>query len=130
MTAGAPRRPTVLLVEDSAAIRDAFGLLLEESGYRVVPAATAAEALRLAGAAPPDVVLLDVGLPDGDGLQVARELRARPATADLPIVAVTGHTEEEARDAALAAGCTEHVAKPVDTRALLRLLGDLTAAAR
>src|SRR6185436_6132342 len=79
--------PLVLVVEDSDAIRAAFTILLEESGYAVAAAATGAEALRLAERRAPDLVLLDLGLPDMPGLDVARRIKA--ATARVPIVALT-----------------------------------------
>jgi two-component system, cell cycle response regulator DivK len=113
-------RKTVLLVEDNETIRDAFGILLEESGYAVVQAATGAAALEAAKGSPPDVVLLDLGLPDMPGLDVARKLAADSATASVPILAITGRALETDRDACLAAGCAGYLTKPVDTRQLLR----------
>jgi CheY-like chemotaxis protein len=112
----------VLVVEDSDAIRAAFTLLLEESGYAVAAAATGAEAVRLAEARTPDLVLLDLGLPDMPGLDVARRIKASPATARVPVVALTGRDEPADRDALLAAGCAAYLVKPVDTQALIRSL--------
>jgi two-component system, cell cycle response regulator DivK len=121
-------RKRVLLVEDNETIRNAFGILLEESGYEVVQAATGAAALESARGSPPDLVLLDLGLPDMPGLDVARRLSADPDTAAVPILAITGRALETDRDACLAAGCAGYLTKPVDTRQLLRqvagLLGD------
>jgi CheY-like chemotaxis protein len=121
-------RKRVLLVEDNETIRNAFGILLEESGYEVVQAATGAAALESAQGSPPDLVLLDLGLPDMPGLDVARRLSADPDTAAVPILAITGRALETDRDACLAAGCAGYLTKPVDTRQLLRqvagLLGD------
>jgi CheY-like chemotaxis protein len=125
--AGAPR---VLLVEDSEAIRGAFTILLEESGYAVDAAPSGAEALRLAGAHAPALVLLDVGLPDMSGLEVARRLKSDPATRDIPVVALTGRDDDGDRDALLAAGCAAYLIKPVDTQALLRALPGYMHAAR
>jgi CheY-like chemotaxis protein len=112
-------RPRVLLVEDNDAIRSAFSILLEESGYAVVEAASGAAALRACQDAVPDLILLDLGLPDIGGLEVTRGLRAAPATAHTPILALTGRTLETDREACLAAGCTDYLAKPIDTTALL-----------
>ena len=115
-------RPLVLLVEDSEPIRAAFTILLEESGYDVATAGTGDDAVRLALARPPDLVLLDLGLPDRDGRSVAVELKSTPATAGVPIVALTGRDENSERAALLAAGCAAYLVKPVDTRALIRAL--------
>jgi DNA-binding response OmpR family regulator len=115
-------RPLVLLVEDSEPVRAAFTILLEESGYDVAVAGTGEDAVHLALARPPDLVLLDLGLPDCDGRSVAVELKSTPSTADVPIVALTGRDEDSERAALLAAGCAAYLVKPVDTRALIRAL--------
>ena len=115
-------RPTVLLVEDSEAIRTAFTILLEESGYGVVGAASGEEALELAAERGPDLVLLDLGLPRKGGLEVLRELKSAAETARIPVVAVTGQDDPAQRDACLAAGCSAFLVKPIDTQALVRSL--------
>lgn len=115
-------RPAVLLVEDSEPIRMAFTVLLEESGYTVIPAGDAEEAVEAALVRTPDLVLLDLGLPGTSGVHVARTLKARPETAHVPIVALTGRDEESQRAACFEAGCTDFLVKPVDTR---KLLGDI-----
>jgi len=114
--------PLVLLVEDSDAIRAAFTILLEESGYAVAGAATGAEAVRIAGERAPALVLLDLGLPDIPGLEVVRRIKAAPATARIPVVALTGRDEAADRDALMAAGCAAFLVKPVDTQKLIRSL--------
>mgnify|MGYP000029440537 FL=1 len=116
---------TILLVEDDPLLRDAFRLLLEDAGYHVVEAGTAAEALAAAADARPALVVLDLGLPDRPGLEVARELRQSAATAHVPVVALTGRASAAERRACLEAGCTAHLAKPVDPRELLRRLPEL-----
>jgi CheY-like chemotaxis protein len=121
--------PLVLVVEDSDAIRAAFTILLEESGYAVAAAATGAEALRLAAERNPDLVLLDLGLPDMSGLDVARLIRAAPATASIPLVALTGRDDETDRGALLAAGCAAYLVKPVDTQRLIQALPGYIATA-
>lgn len=111
---------TILLVEDNAAIRGAFRLLLEEHGYRVVPTGTGGEALRLVEADAADLVLLDLGLPDMPGLEVATKLAA--AAPKLPIVALTGRALDSDREECLRAGCTEYLVKPLDSERLVRVL--------
>ncbi|MGH7444198.1 MAG: response regulator [Longimicrobiales bacterium] len=116
---------TILLVEDDPALRQAFRLLLEDAGYAVAEAGTAAAALASVAAAPPGLVLLDLGLPDRPGLEVARALSAAPATAHIPIVALTGRVGAAERRACMEAGCRQYLTKPVELRELLRQLPDL-----
>ncbi len=80
----------VLVVDDDARLREGLRLLLEHRGYLVSEASTGAEALTLAETHPPDLILLDLRLPDGDGLDVAQELRRRPASANIPLAIITG----------------------------------------
>lgn len=110
----------ILVVEDNETIRGAFTILLEESGYEVIQAATGAEALEMVRSRGPDLVLMDLGLPDGNGLEITRRLKADPATADVAVVALTGRALESDQNACLAAGCIGYMAKPVDTHQLLR----------
>lgn len=115
----------ILLVEDSEAIRHAFGILLRESGYEVTEVGTGREALLRSEKSPPDIVLLDLGLPDMMGLSVARELRSRDTTRDIAIVALTGRALDSDRIACEEAGCSGYIAKPVNSADLLRVLEDL-----
>jgi CheY-like chemotaxis protein len=117
----------VLLVEDDAAIRGAFTLLLEDCGYTVQTAGTGADALRMAAAGRPDVVVLDMGLPDTTGVEVARALTASSPGRRIPIVALTGRALDSDRDAAFAAGCARYFVKPVNTRELLGAIEELAA---
>ena len=114
--------PRILLVEDNEAIRGAFSILLEDSGYQVLQAASGAEALAASASQRPHLILLDLGLPDLNGLDVARALRARDDTRDTPIVALTGRALETDEEACRAAGCTDYLTKPINTEELLRVL--------
>ncbi|HWV58475.1 MAG TPA: response regulator [Longimicrobiales bacterium] len=111
--------PLILLVEDDVLLRDAFRILLEAEGYRVVVAGTGAEALARSERERPSLVLLDLGLPDFPGLEIARRLKAGETTAAVPIVALTGRTGPAEERACLDAGCVHYVAKPIDPRKLL-----------
>jgi two-component system capsular synthesis sensor histidine kinase RcsC len=107
----------VLLVEDSVLARDAMRLLLEATGRRVSAVGSVQEAIAVVDNDHPALALLDLTLPDGTGLQVARHLRSRsPQTV---IVALTGHDIDEVRPACVDAGCTEVLLKPVSGRDLL-----------
>ena len=103
----------VLVVEDDDRVARGLLTALRHAGYEVHRVATAADALR---AAPADVVLLDLGLPDGDGLDVLRELRHRPGTA---VITVTARGEERERVLGLRAGADDYVVKPFGTSELL-----------
>ena len=120
------REPDVLLVDDSALVTEALGVLLRETGHRVRVAASVAEALAEARAAAPDVLLLDLTLPDGDGLEVLRALatEGRPAGA---AVALTGHDDPETAARCRAAGCVAVLVKPVRAAELLRGIREWTA---
>jgi CheY-like chemotaxis protein len=109
----------ILLVEDNETIRRAFSILLEESGYEVLQAGSGSEALEISARLVPDLVLMDLGLPDINGLEVTRQLRSDPATSGIVIVAITGRALETDQAACLAAGCSGYLAKPIDTRQLL-----------
>ena len=122
--------PRILLVEDSEPVREAYSILLEDSGYRVATAQDGAEALTSAAATVPDLVLVDLGLPGMDGLQVIRELRAAPATARIPILALTGRDESQTRQACADAGASDYLLKPIPTQQLLRAIAEHLSAAR
>ena len=120
-----PSAAPILLVEDDGLLRQAFRILLEDAGYRVNEAGTAADAMESARNETPAVVVLDMGLPDRPGLDVARELRLEAATRDIPIIALTGRVGPAERDACLAAGCTEYHGKPLQPQRLLERLNAL-----
>jgi CheY-like chemotaxis protein len=122
-----PGRPVILLVEDNENIRHAFSILLEESGYTVLQAASGGEALAAAAGRGPDLVLLDLGLPDIGGLEVARRLKSDPGTRGIVVVALTGRALESDQRACMEAGCAGYLAKPVDALHLLRSLPEFLA---
>ena len=104
----------ILLVEDVEDNRALARFLLEADGHQVVEAKTGSESLVLAKAHPPALVLMDLSLPEMDGWEAARRLQADPATAGVPIVAVTAHAMAGMRERVLAAGFVGYVAKPID----------------
>jgi two-component system, OmpR family, KDP operon response regulator KdpE len=121
--------PSILLVEDDPLLRHAFRLLLEDAGYRVVEAGTAAEALDQAQSQKPALVLLDLGLPDRPGLEVAREITSDAGMSGTRVVALTGRVGTRERDACFEAGCSHFFTKPIEPRELLRRLPELVAPA-
>jgi CheY-like chemotaxis protein len=115
----------MLVVEDDPRLREALHLCLQHLGYFVWEATTCGEALALADQHQPDLVLLDLGLPDGDGLAVAQELRRRPSTARIPIAILTGQWLVGRRAEILANISAGIIPKPVTIERLerdLRLL--------
>ncbi len=108
----------ILLVEDSELVSAALRILFEESGYHVTVAASVADAIHAACASVPDVMLLDLGLPDADGLSVLEALSDRGV--DLPVtVALTGTDDPVVRARCIAVGCREVLLKPVPARELV-----------
>ena len=103
----------LLLVEDNKLNSDALGRLLTRRGYTVLLAENGPSGLEMAERDGPDLILLDIGLPGMDGHEVARHLRARPATAAIPVIALTAHATASDRAAALEAGCDDFEVKPV-----------------
>lgn len=110
---------TVLVIEDDAHLNNALTATLKAAGYRPVSARTAAEGLRWFNHYAPDVILLDLGLPDRDGLTVIRELRERGAT---PIVVLSARDAEAVKVEALDLGADDYVAKPFGVDELLARL--------
>ena len=111
--------PHVLIVEDNDLVSGALRILFEQTGRRVSIAATVSEALSVARADRPDLMLVDLTLPDGDGfsiLEVLRQENRSPRVA----VALTGHDDPATAERCAALGCTEVLVKPVPTRDLLR----------
>ncbi|MBI5017516.1 MAG: response regulator [Deltaproteobacteria bacterium] len=107
-------RATILIIEDNEQNRYLATFLLEKHGFRVVEAVDGPSGLVLASDRPPDLVLLDIQLPQMDGYEVARRLRAQPVLRAVPIVAVTSYAMPGDREKALAAGCDGYVEKPIN----------------
>lgn len=114
----------VLIVEDSEDVVAALRLVMESGGHRVTTAMTVAEAVRAAAGDPVDVLLLDLTLPDGDGLDVLDRLDASGNT-PRHTIALTGRDEVEVRDRCLACGCGEVMVKPVPVRKLMQRVNEL-----
>ncbi len=106
----------VLIIEDNLLNLELVADLLEAGGFKVWSAATAQEGLRMARELLPDLVLMDFGLPDTDGLSATRSLKADPATRHLIVVGLTAHAMKGDEATALEAGCDGYLTKPINTR--------------
>jgi len=116
--ARARRAADIVLIEDSSEVAEALATLLEVLGHRVRRYHDGVAGLAAAAAEPPELMLVDIGLPGIDGYEVARRARRERALAATVLVALTGYGGAEARARALAAGFDHHLVKPVDTHAL------------
>jgi CheY-like chemotaxis protein len=113
----------VLIVEDDEDMRDVLGELVSALGHEAFPAANGDEALQRASEVPVDVALVDLGLPEVDGYEVARRLRASAGGKGMRLVALTGYSDPETRQNAAAAGFDHFLVKPADAIAIERALG-------
>jgi len=122
-----PKRPTILLVEDYQETRTMLRMWLERRGYRLVEAADGQEAVDLAPLAHPDLILMDLRLPELNGIAATRRLRENAELKNVPVVALSALDPAMFREAALRVGCVEYLTKPIDLdkleELLFRLLG-------
>jgi PAS domain S-box-containing protein len=115
----------ILVVDDNRDAADTCAMLLEASGHHVQTAYTGRQALELARAFRPHALLLDIGLPDMDGYQLARQVRSKPWGRGVALVAVTGWGQEQDRQRAVAAGFDHHLVKPISAETVETLLHSL-----
>jgi two-component system, cell cycle response regulator DivK len=105
---------TVLYVEDDAESRLLIRRILQAEGYEVLEAKDAADGLESATQQRPDLVLIDINLPEVDGLTLARQIKAVPDLAATPVVALTANVMRGDRERSLGAGCDGYIQKPID----------------
>jgi CheY-like chemotaxis protein len=110
----------ILLVEDNEMNRDMLSRRLERKGYQIVIAVDGGEGVARATVDAPDLILMDMSLPVLDGWDATRRLKSDPATAHIPVIALTAHAMAGDRERAAEAGCDDYDTKPID---LPRLLG-------
>jgi two-component system cell cycle response regulator DivK len=113
----------ILLVEDNPVNRRLAIFLLRSQGYQVREATSAIEAFEILKTEQFDLIVMDIQLPGMDGLEATTKLRAEPATAQVPVIAVTSYAMAGDRDKALAAGCSGYVTKPIDKTIFLAEIG-------
>lgn len=111
--------PTVLVVEDYSDSRELLSSLLRREGYYVVEATNGKEGLLEAGRNSPDLILMDLAMPEMDGIEMARRVRQVPKLSLTPIFVVSAYATKDVMSDAIAAGCTEVFSKPLDIDALL-----------
>jgi DNA-binding response OmpR family regulator len=120
MTSPGPGKPErILVVEDSSVQAALVCDLLDQQGYRATQATTIAEARERARTSPPDLILLDRGLPDGDGSLLCRELKADPSSREIPVILLTAQDRVEERVAGLLGGADDYIPKPYHKEELL-----------
>jgi two-component system cell cycle response regulator DivK len=125
MDHGVQRR--ILLVEDNELNRDMLSRRLERKGFEVLMAEDGAAGIELARTQSPDLILMDMRLPDIDGWSATRRLKDEEATRRIPIIALTAHAMDRDRESALAAGCDDFDTKPVELDRLLDKINALLA---
>ena len=109
----------ILLVEDNELNRDMLTRRLQRRNYEIVVAEDGLAGVRIATEVQPDLILLDMSLPELDGWEVARRIKAAPGTSGIPIIALTAHAMAGDRERALQAGCDDYDTKPIELPQLL-----------
>jgi CheY-like chemotaxis protein len=112
----------ILVVDDNADAADSLGSLLQLEGHTVVVTYTSTDALAKLAEFKPDIVLLDIGLPEIDGYEIARRIRASPDQRPVRLIALTGYGQADDRQRAMTSGFDAHLVKPVEFSALQRVL--------
>jgi CheY-like chemotaxis protein len=122
-----PEPATILVIEDYSDTRELMSALLRRKGYNVVGAANGKEGLLEASRTHPDLILMDLALPEMDGVETAERIHAVPKLSETPIFVVSAYVTEEVKAAAIAAGCTEIFTKPIEVAELLERIREVLA---
>ena len=112
----------ILLVEDNEMNQDMLMRRLSRRGYEMVLARDGEQGLEAAAAQPPDIILMDMSLPMMDGWEATRRLKAAPATAHIPVIALTAHALTDDREKAAQAGCDAYETKPIEFPRLIETI--------
>ena len=115
----------ILLVDDSDLFLMLEETLLSQTGARCITARDGVEAVETAHRERPDLILMDLDMPNMNGLEAAEKILGDPSLASTPIIMVTGHSEEEAVERAMQLGCTNYVLKPIDVPELMTKVADV-----
>lgn len=117
--------PIVLVVDDEDMTRNLLRLMLERDGFVIIEAEDGLRALEVAQEAKPDLIIMDVMMPNMDGFSACQALRSRPEMADLPIILLSARTQVEAKNAGLNAGANRYMTKPISKPELLQVIQEL-----
>lgn len=118
-------REKILVVEDSKEIRNLLGEILEDEGYQVFYAENGLQALEQVPQVRPQLILMDLSLPEVDGWEVVQRLRATPDFITIPIIAITAHATKSDREKALEIGCNGYISKPFEIDIMLKCVAEL-----
>lgn len=124
MTPTAQKRRTILVVDDFDDTRLLLRTWLERRGFHVIEAQNGKQAIAAAQTSRPDLIIMDVEMPELDGLSATRQIRQMDQLGNVPVLAVSAYGAEQFRDEALAAGCNEYVSTPFEPDELERLIRD------
>lgn len=124
MTPTAQKRRTILVVDDFDDTRLLLRTWLERRGFNVIEAQNGKQAIAAAQTSRPDLIIMDVEMPELDGLSATRQIRQMDQLGNVPVLAVSAYGAEQFRDEALAAGCNEYVSTPFEPDELERLIRD------
>jgi len=119
----------ILLVEDNEMNRDMLSRRLERKGFEVVMAVDGLAGVEMASSSNPDIILMDLSLPEIDGWEATRRIKADPATQNIPVIALTAHAMAGDEKKALDAGCDDYDTKPVNLNRLLEKIGNFLGSA-
>jgi two-component system, cell cycle response regulator DivK len=117
--------PRILVIEDNEENRDSLSRRLQRRGFEVLLAADGRAGVETAQAEHPDLVLMDMNMPEVDGWEATRRIKADPATADVPVIALTAHAMAGDKERALAAGCADYHTKPIEFPKLIAQIESL-----
>jgi CheY-like chemotaxis protein len=129
-TPAAPAVPTILVIEDYSDTRELLSGILRYQGYNVIEAEDGLQGLLKAIANYPDLIIMDLTLPEMDGIELARRIHGEPKLARTPIFVVSAYLTEAIKSDARTAGCIEAIAKPFDAEALLEKISRVLSANR
>jgi two-component system cell cycle response regulator DivK len=117
--------PKILLVEDNEMNRDMLSRRLERKGYQIVMAFDGGAGVEMSVSETPDLILMDMSLPVLNGWEATRQIKANPATQNIPVIALTAHAMASDREKALEAGCEDYDTKPIELPRLLEKMETL-----
>ena len=117
--------PRILVIEDNEENRDSLARRLQRRGFEVLLAAGGKVGVETTKAEHPDLVLMDLNMPEVDGWEATRRIKADPATADVPVIALTAHAMAGDKERAFAAGCADYHTKPIEFPKLMAQIESL-----